>query len=169
MSEYTRYFAVHGLTPQAAKARLIERSIHAVVDDTESGTWVVVSAPARSGFHDGQFVYDDRWAEMRRAFSKVCFFWVDEGQRGWSVRFARDGAESVFESTGDEVDAADVERLGDYFEVPAARLRPVAAASLAHAFCACVGLPYQEMNDQNHCDFVLRDARVAVLASELDG
>lgn len=182
MSEYTRYFAVHGSSETDILRILNERRIPAVVDDEfreEDGVlrrWIPVAVPNDAGMRDGVFFSESRWPQFRSLFSKSLFFCLHSNHYDWEVSIATPGTLVDLSFTEDEqtlIDTALVQALSDYFGVAPETLRPHfnERAGSPYLFCKTIGMPFLEMFDQNTCDsrqwVDAHAGRFAILSSQL--
>lgn len=177
MSEYTSYFAVKADEPDNIRRALEAAGLRALVDDVSVGPpeprWTVVEAPHDAGFVDvdGSPVFSvrfDPWETLKATFPFVLHLFIEENGADWRLTVSRRGeAELVlsFSADGAPLALAELERVSGFFGVPldATTLR----VGGAFDFCRAVGLPYLELEDQQHLGRVLAPGAV-VLASELD-
>jgi len=176
LSEHTKYFAVEGVSPADIRETLRANRVVSIVenqppDDDAAYRWVVVSAPAASGFTDGQFHYASQWPTLIALFERLLFFWMDEGQAGWRLTTADRGRVAEYEFPADVSSCPSREqiaRLAEFCDVPSESLRPTLAADKAWEFCRAIGLPYLEMLDQDHsCGPDYRERGYSFLSSEI--
>lgn len=165
MSEYTKYFAVKSSSEQDVQSKLNSNKIKSVVDADKADyffsedckrngvwNWVVVSAPANSGFSNGQFFYSDQFDQIGNIFSTYIFFYQDQDFTSWRLKIKIDNTiiEKQFK-TGTESLFSENEKVmfATCFDKSFKELEPFLLAGKAAAFLNSVGIPYMEMNDQD--------------------
>ncbi|MCC6338336.1 MAG: hypothetical protein IT380_30620 [Myxococcales bacterium] len=187
MSEYTRYFAVKSSSAIAVRDVLERAQIKSVVDAAEDGfgfwgryarergtpyAWVVVTAPADSGFlEDGQFYHHDRFDHVAELFPVVISFFQEEDMRGWSLKIKT--AETVtewsfYDETSGDLSTADRTVFEEVFERAFEVLAPLLRPRKSSGFLNSVGIAYFEMLDQDKAvQGALSSGRSSVLRAEL--
>jgi hypothetical protein len=181
--EQTDYHAVRRAPLEEIKTRLQQAKITALIADgvgcKAEDKWVVVEAPSIFGCKvPGDFstfaVLSDPWEDLKKSFARIFRFFVEEGQREWSIKCGLNGEERSFAfyagSTPSSYTQEDAKYLSALFELPFEELVPVLKPGLfvAAEFCALVGLPYFEMEMQDKLGSVI-PAGTVVFSSELPG
>jgi hypothetical protein len=119
-------------------------------------------------------VLSDPWNDLKNSFARIFRFFVEEGQREWSIKCSLNGEERSFafcaDSTLSGYTQEDEKYLSALFELPFEELVPVLKPGLfaAAEFCVLVGLPYLEMEMQDKLARMI-PAGAVMFSSELPG
>jgi hypothetical protein len=179
MSEYTDYYAVKRAPLEEIKAKLEQAKLTALIVDGflchAEDRWVVVEAPCTLGCivpedYSTFAVLFHPWEELKKSFPKIFKFFVEEGQRDWSIKCNLNGEERCFEfytgSTLPNYSTEDKKYLSVLFELPFEDLVPVLKPGCSVEFCSRVGVPYFELEMQDFLSRVIPPGTV-MFSSEL--
>lgn len=183
MSEYTNYFVVKSSSEQEVQNKLNNAKIKSVVDAdktdywfsanyTRNGVyhWVVVSAPANSGFDNGHFIYNDQFDKIANVFNTLILFFQEEDFSNWKIKVKTGNTivEKQFEENKETVFSENEEKLfSQCFDDDFLNLKPLLQAGKSADFLNFVGIPYMEMNDQDKIPAQMLGNQYALLADEL--
>lgn len=183
MSEYTNYFAVRSADEQEVQRRLNAAQIRSVVDADKTGfwfsppfkrsgdyNWVVVSAPANSGFENEIFFYRDQFEEIGHIFDTLIHFFQEEDMTRWTLKLKT--GKTVIEkqfTPAEEIAFTENETalFSACFDKSFRDIQPFLQPGKAADFLNAVGIPYMEMNDQDKLPDQLFGDRYALLAGEI--
>jgi len=183
MSEYTNYFAIKSSSEKKVQNKLSVKKIKSVVDADLNDfwfspnykrngiyNWVVVSAPANSGFDNDQFFYNDQFNEMGAIFDTLILFFQEENFTNWRMKVKIENTiiEKKFVSNEETMFSENEKELFfKCFNQNFVDLLPFLKAGKGAEFLNFVGIPYIEMNDQNKISTQIFDKQYALLASEI--
>lgn len=183
MSEYTNYFAVKSSSEQEVQNKLSVKKIKSVIDAdktdywfttnyTRNGiyNWVVVSAPANSGFDNGQFFHCDRFDEIGAVFDTLILFFQEEDFTNWNLKVKVNNTivEKQFISDKETVFSESEKNLfSTCFDKNFIDLQAFLQAGKSADFLNFVGIPYMEMNDQDKLPIQMFGDKYSLLADEL--
>src|SRR5260370_5682111 len=100
--EYTDYYGVKRAPLEEIRARLQEAKITGLISDglrcKAEDKWVVVEAPCILGCKvPGDYstfsVLSDPWEDLKKSFPRIFHFFMEEGQRDWSIKCSLNGEE----------------------------------------------------------------------------
>jgi hypothetical protein len=119
---------------------------------TEKCEWIVILVPAKMGFQNEQFFYENQFDRMASVFQKLIFFFQDENRYNWSLKIKVNNAvvEKEFDSD-DTTEFTDVEEtlFSDCFDKNFDQMKPFLKAGKAMEFLNSSGIPYHEIYDQD--------------------
>ena len=183
MSEYTRYFVVKSSSEEEVQSALNAARINSVVDADKndywfspeykrsgSHDWVVVAAPADSGFQDNRYVHEDQFNRMAAVFQTLILFFQEEDMTNWSLKLKAAGTvvEKQFHSNKTvEFSEAEKSLFAGCFGRSFDEMRPLLKAGKASDFLNSVGIPYMEMSDQDKIPASLFKNKHSLLAAEI--
>lgn len=183
MSEYTNYFAVKSSTEQEVQNKLSLKKIKSVVDADKTDyffstnylrngvyNWVVVSAPANSGFDNGHFFHCDQFDEIGAVFDTFILFFQEEDFTNWNLKVKVNNTiiEKQFISDEETLFSESEKNLFSMcFDKNFIDLQPFLQAGKGADFLNFVGIPYMEMNDQDKLPTQMFGDKYSLLADEL--
>lgn len=150
---------------------LNDARIKSIVDGEGASSWVTVTAPADSGFRDGQFYYQDRFERLADIFPIMLHFFQEEDMRRWRLKLKC--GEAIIEKSFDDDDAggftgAEMAVFEEAFGRDFAAMAPLLRVGKAADFLSSVGIPYFEMLDQDHsARLEFPGGRYAILSEDL--
>ncbi|MGB4775248.1 MAG: hypothetical protein WBP45_08750 [Daejeonella sp.] len=184
MSEYTKYFAIKSSSEQEVKNKLNVSKIISIVDADIADywfldeykrngdySWVVVSAPAISGFdHNSQFYYTHQFDNLKGIFDDFIFFFQEEDRINWSIKLKSNNniIEKIFYSD-DMISFNDEEKdiFSKCFDKKFIDLEQFLLPGKSAEFLNYIGIPYMEMNDQDKLQTtIIKRENYSILASE---
>ncbi len=183
MSEYTNYFAVKSSSEQEVQNKLSAKKIKSVVDADKTDywfaanykrngiyNWVVVSAPANSGFYNGEFFHSNQFDEIGNVFDTLILFFQDEDLTNWNLKAKIDNTivEKLFASDKETMFSENEKKLfSKCFDRDFNNFNPFFHAGKGAEFLNFVGIPYMEMNDQDKLPIQMFGDKYSLLADEL--
>ena len=184
MSEYTKYFAVKGNSEQIVRDKLNQSKIVSIVDADVSDfwfdekykrngkyNWVVVSAPATTGFSNGVFTYQNKFDALCEIFDDFILFFQDQNFTDWSIEVYSKKERflvEIYQGKKLEISDKQIKILENLFNKSWSDIKPLLKIKQSYEFLNFVGIPYFEMNDQDQVpSSVVQGERFSVLGSEV--
>lgn len=165
MSEHTNYYIVQATSESEVQVMLENARLRSLIDaDKEdywfmeqykrngSYNWVVVAAPADSGFRDGTFFYEPQFDRMAQLFKIVVHFFQETHAGAWKITIAANGMQcKVVNEPGKEAQLTEGDKLflAQCFGKCFTELSPFLRAGKSWDFLNSIGIPYMEMTDQD--------------------
>ena len=184
MSEYTKYFIIKSSSENEVKQKLNDAKIHSIVDSDKERywfmdeykhkdlNWIVVDAPPDSGFEDGSFYYRDKFEELSKIFNTVIFFFEEENANEWQIQIKNNAV--LFSKdfyNGKLIEFTEREKfiIADVFECEFNTIERFLKPGKSANFLNFNGIPYMQMNNQDHSTHEIINGNYSILSSELIG
>lgn len=183
MSEYTQYFIVKSSSELEVKQKMNKAKILSIIDSDKkmywftdeyknknASNWIVVSAPADSGFKNGEFYYKDKFEDISKIFEIVIFFFEEENASDWRIHLKHDKGILFKEFyAGKDIPFTETEKqiMEEVFEKEFKHLERFLKPGKSADFLNFNGISYMEMNNQNQLGITNDNENYSFLASEL--
>lgn len=184
MSGYTNYYIVQATSETEVQVVLEDARIKSLIDADKDDywfterykrngnyNWIVVAAPANSGFKDGMFFYETQFDKISQYFKIVAHFFQEEHMGVWRIEIAANGIQcKIVNEPGSETKVTENDKLflSQCFGKNFSDLAPFLKSGSSADFLNFIGIPYMEMTDQDKLPMELFLNRYSLLESDIE-